>query len=188
MASRDDPRIRLDKAAEIDDILDRRLFTLAVITWRLQELGITPVLVGGGAVQFYTLGGYTTKDIDVVMPTSPKVEDAMSELGFIKRGRYWVREDIDIAIEAPSASLSEGMARVIEVQIDDMLVCILGIEDLIIDRLNAYVHWKSTEDGRWASRLITLGGKDMDWEYIIQRAEEERVSDALNDLAKSAGI
>ncbi|MEN6357724.1 MAG: DUF6036 family nucleotidyltransferase [Armatimonadota bacterium] len=187
MASKNDLKELLNSAAEIDDILDRRLFTLAVITQRLSELGVKPVLVGGGAVQFYTLGGYTTKDIDVVMPTSAHVDDAMAELGFLKRGRYWIREDIDIAIEAPSSSLAEGTARVIEVQVDDMTVCVLGIEDLIIDRLNAFVHWKSTEDGRWASRLIALGRESMDWEYLTRRAEQERVSDALSDLAKDAG-
>jgi hypothetical protein len=112
----------------------------------------------------------------------------MAELGFVKRGRYWVREDIDIVVEAPSSSLSEGMARVIEVHVDDKMVYVLGIEDLIIDRLNAYVHWKSIEDGRWASRLIALGQEDLDWEYLTQRAKQEKVSAALNDLAKDIGI
>jgi predicted nucleotidyltransferase len=179
----EEPKDRLARAAEIDDVLDRRMFALAVVTSRLSEVGVKPVLVGGGAVQFYTLGGYATKDIDVVMPTSEPIEAAMAELGFERQGRYWIREDIDIVIEAPSSSLAEGFSRVVRVQVDDMPVYVLGLEDLIIDRLNAYKHWKSAEDGRWAGRLIALGGDNLDREYLAKRAEEEMVSDALSELS-----
>ncbi|MHB9035137.1 MAG: DUF6036 family nucleotidyltransferase [Armatimonadota bacterium] len=185
MASVEELKQRMTKAVEIEDMLDRRLFTLAVVTQHLSDLGIKPVLVGGGAVQLYTLGGYTTKDLDVIMPSSPRVDQAMAELDFEKQGRYWVRDDIDIAIEAPSSLLTGELDRVTEVRVDDMSIYVIGIEDLIIDRLNAYVHWKSIEDGRWASRLIALGRESLDWEYLTQRAGQEKVSDALIKLSES---
>jgi len=182
MISLEELKNRMAQAAEIDDVLDRRILVLAIITERLAELRIKPILVGGGAVQFYTLGGYSTKDIDIVMPTSAAIDNAMADLGFEKQGRYWISENLDITIEAPSSSLAEGPDRVLKVSIDDMSIFVIGLEDLIIDRLNAYVHWKSAEDGRWAERLISIGKDDIDWEYLTLRADNEKVLEALEEL------
>ena len=46
---------------------------------------------------------------------------------------------------------------------------IIGVEDLLIDRLRAWVHWKSDEDGRWTRRLAQLYAQRMDWRYLRAR-------------------
>lgn len=181
MASTDELKTRLDRAGEIKDPLDRRMWVLAIITQYLAPTGIKPVLVGGGAVEFYTSGGYTTFDIDVIAD-SQALEPVMAELGFTKQGRHWIREDIATAIEAPGASLGSESHRVLEVQIEDMKVFVVGIEDLIIDRLNAFVHWKSKEDGRWAAHLITENQNQIDWDYLNTRAIEEKVDSGLAQI------
>ena len=45
----------------------------------------------------------------------------------------------------------------------------LGVEDLIIDRLRAWIHGTSEEDGRWARRL---------WDGLLRREVERMVKDA----------
>jgi hypothetical protein len=51
-------RARLEKVKNIADPLKRRLFVLAVITAGLEPYHLRPVLIGGGAVEYYTFGGY----------------------------------------------------------------------------------------------------------------------------------
>ncbi len=178
MASNEELKARMDRAGEIGDILERRLWVLAVITEFLRPTGLKPVLVGGSAVAFYTAGGYSTFDVDVVAD-SAILGSAMSELGFVKRGRHWLREELDISIEAPATALVHGPDRLLELEIDDMTAYIVGIEDLIIDRLNACVHWQSAEDGRWARHMMQMHTSGIDWDYVERRASQEGVSEEL---------
>ena len=71
----------------------------------------------------------------------------LKSVGFQKKGRYWVHEGLKMAIEAPASKLAEEEAPVEIVEVGEGLQCtILGIEDLIIDRMNACKHWKSEID------------------------------------------
>ena len=175
---------RLDRAGEIPDPFERQMEALAVITACLSEIGVKPIAVGGVAVAFHTLGGYATRDIDVIMVSSQAVDAAMSGLGFAKEGRHWLRTDIDIAVEAPSSVLHGDMRHTVEVSVGDLSAWVVGAEDLIIDRLNALVHWDSQEDGRWARRLIDIHGDQLDWDYLRQKASEEKVADALAEMER----
>ena len=56
-----------------------------------------------------------------------------------------------------------------------------------IDRLRAWVHWRSDEDGRWARRLADLHRDRIDWRYVRERtaappeeaAALRRIEDAI---------
>ena len=72
---------RLDKAADIGEVLDRRLYSLAVITECLSIYNIIPILVGVAAVEFCTVGGYATKDVDVIVePTQEFASVKINEI------------------------------------------------------------------------------------------------------------
>lgn len=43
-----------------------------------------PVLVGGGAVEFYTGSAIMTGDIDVTTPVQPELEEELQKLGFVR--------------------------------------------------------------------------------------------------------
>jgi hypothetical protein len=65
--------------------------TAALVVW-LQSLfekdGTVPVLVGGAAVELYTLGAYTTGDVDLVGTVTPRVARALMAAGF-ERHRWF---------------------------------------------------------------------------------------------------
>jgi predicted nucleotidyltransferase len=158
----------------------RRLLALGLLADRLREDGIEPVLVGGGALELYTGGGYATVDMDLALPLCPEVDAAFAELGFEKEGRYWVREDLDLLFEAPApAGLPGEDAPRMRVKVEGLEVVVIGIEDLLLDRLRAQVHWKSDEDGRWARRLAALHSDRIDWGYLeakVAESEAERAA------------
>jgi len=182
MAELQDLKKRMDSIGVIEDPLVCRMLALAIVTEALADSGIAPILVGGGAVAFYTLGGYATVDTDVVMPSTPAVDSVMSALGFERSARHWVRADIDVVMEAPASTLHGDAEHVVDVAVDDLHAYVVGVEDLIVDRLNAHVHWASAEDGRWALRLISIHGETLDWDYLRRRADEEKVADALAEM------
>lgn len=167
----------------------KRLLALGILADRLRQDDLEPILVGGAALEFYTAGGYTTKDVDLALPTCPEVDAAFAELGFTKEGRYWYREDLDLLFEAPApGGLPGETAPRTEVEIEGLKVVILGIEDLLMDRLRGGVHWDSEEDRRWARRLALLYSDLLDWSYLRGKAAEiPAEARALAELAREAG-
>ena len=164
-------RRRVDALGGEPDLLRRRLVALGALTARLAPEGLEPILVGGLALELYTDGGYATKDVDLALARTPEVDRAFADLGFEKKGRFWIRPDLDLYFEAPApAGLPGETAPRLELLIDGLRVVVLGVEDLLIDRLRASVHWKSTEDARWSERLVALHRERMDWSYLRSKA------------------
>ena len=164
------PEATLDRLQVEPDPRRRRLIALGLLTRQLTTHDIEPILVGGGALEFYTAGGYATKDMDLALPAAPEVDAAFAGLGFAKEGRYWYHAELDLLFEAPApAGLPGEDAPRTEVEIDGLRVVIIGIEDLLIDRLRAWVHWNSDEDGRWTRRLALLYPDRIDWRYVRER-------------------
>ncbi len=182
---------RLESLRDEADPRRRRLLALGLLTAQLGPLGIEPVLVGGGALEFYTAGGYATHDMDLALPHGPEVDAAFAALGFLKEGRFWYHADLDLVFEAPApAGLPGEDAPRTEVSVDGLRVVILGVEDLLIDRLRAWVHWKSDEDGRWTRRLAHLYVQRLDWSYLRERTratpeEAERLRQIEQEVGRS---
>ena len=152
----------------------RRLLALGLLTRQLAEHDIVPILVGGGALEFYTAGGYATTDMDLALPTCKEVGEAFRALGFEREGRYWHHAELDLLFEAPApAELPGEDAPRTETEIGGLRVVVIGIEDLLINRLRAWVHWRSDEDGRWARRLALLYSDRIDWPYLLERTAKD---------------
>ena len=168
------------------DTLTRNLLFVGLLTREVAKEGIRPVIVGGQAVEFYTAGGYATRDIDLVARDTIGIGRVLERWGFRKAGRYWTREDLGLAVEVPGSVLAGDEGRVTEVEIKGLKVYLIGIEDIIIDRLNAFVHWNSRDDGDWAREMAHLNRADIDWEYLEKRAEAEGVLEPARLLRAKA--
>lgn len=169
-----------------DTSRESRLFNIlhimATITKELSKYGIKPIIVGGTAVEFYTTGGYTTVDIDIVGARHDIIAKVLESCGFIKTiGRHWYNEKYDIAIEIPDNVLDGSIDKVLEVDIDGEKVYIIGIEDIIIDRLCAYKFWDSKDDGMWAKSMLNIHWDEIDFDYLHKAASEKQISDVLNE-------
>lgn len=135
--------------------LERRLAFVARLTTACEERGwLPPVVVGGHAVEFYSAGGYATVDIDVISASEP-LDEILGSWGFEQRGRHWLREDLGLVVKAPGSRLAPGQRdHLTQVRVAAITAYILGLEDIIIDRPAACVHWWSSEnDCRWAQVL-----------------------------------
>ena len=170
-------------SSENDDLY-KKIAIMAVVTKALKELNVKPIIVGGQAVEFYTSGGYTTMDIDMICEVSIlKIDSKLKPLGFIREGKYWTLKDSDIAIEVPSGPLAGSRDKITEVEVEKGLnVYLIGIEDIIIDRLNSYKYWNVESDKEWIIGMIFVNYEDIDWKYLLNRAEKEGTQEKLADF------
>jgi excisionase family DNA binding protein len=171
--------------AGVDEIVERRLRLVSLLTCGVKALGWSaPVVVGGSAVQYYTAGDYGTVDIDLVGASEP-VAQVLGSWGFQREGRHWYDAELKFAVEVPRTQLEQAeREHVFGVRVAGVDAYILGIEDLIIDRLNACVHWSDDESCRWAKVMIVTA-PELDIDYLERRAAEEDVAEQLDEMLAS---
>ncbi len=152
--------------------LKRQLLMVGLLTRLLEEKGKgPPIIIGGCALSYYSREVYFTADIDLAYADREALDAVLKNIGFEKRGRYWVNEELNIAIEAP-ASVLVGEDSPVEVfDLGGGLQCrIIGIEDLVMDRMNACKHWKSEIDCEMVELLVKRYFNELDWAYIEKKA------------------
>ena len=130
-----------------------------------------PVLIGGCALAYYSREVYCTADIDLAYGDRQALDTVLREVGFVTEGRFWVHPDLKIAVEVPVASLVGEDAPPEVVELGDGLECrIIGLEDLLIDKMNACKHGKSALDCDLVELLLLQYGHDIDREYLTMKA------------------
>jgi hypothetical protein len=168
--------------------LKRQLLMVGLITRLLEEQGKKPpVVIGGCALSYYSREVYFTTDIDLAYAEREALDGVLKSIGFQKKGRYWIQESLKMAIEAPASKLAEEEAPVEIVEVGEGLQCtIIGIEDLIIDRMNACKHWGSEIDCEMVELLVNRYYNDLDWPYLERKATkpENDISSELQDIKK----
>lgn len=162
----------LEKIKRTESPLKRQLLVAALITNLLEQKGKSaPIVIGGCALSYYTREVYFTADIDLAYADRDALDAVLKEIGFEKQGRYWVNDEMKMAVEAPASVLPNEDSPVEVVEIADSLSCrIIGIEDLIIDRLNACKYWKSEIDCEMLEIIIKRYAKELDWGYLEKKA------------------
>lgn len=162
----------LEKIKRTESPLKRQLLMVALITNLLEQKGKSaPIVIGGCALSYYTREVYFTADIDLAYSDRDALDAVLKELDFKKQGRYWISEELKMAIEAPASGLPGEDSTVEVVEVADNFYCrIIGIEDLIIDRLNACKYWKSAIDCEMVELLIGRYTKELDWGYLEKKA------------------
>jgi len=180
---------RLDDLPNIKDPVKKRAVFIALLSEEIiKRGGEGPIVVGGEALEIYTQGAYTTGDIDLKTPLKI-TEDVLSEWNFIKRGRTWFNESLDLYVDLLGETLDEGKdaeKRTERVEIEEgAVIRVLSIEDLIIDRLNAFKWWDDKDSKMWVKVMIGIYskiGKDIDKDYLEGRALSEGLQDVLKEI------
>lgn len=151
---------------ESESKFNQMLYTAAILTDVLLQEGIKPIIVVGMSVEIYTLSGYTTQDVDFVLNEYEKASSVLNNLGFKKVGRSWVHPILGVSLEIPSNELTGDYDKVTELVVGEQKVYLIGIEDIILDRLRSALHWKSGVDREWGYRLLLMYLEEVDVDYI----------------------
>ncbi len=177
---------KLSKAEEIERGFQRDLYVMSILTEKLEEKGITPVVIGGAAVEFYTRDWYSTGDIDLAIDKSKRDEfhEVMKEFDFEKEGRMWTREDLNLYVEIPGDINDIDEERLTEVETEAGRAYVIGLEDIIFDRIQAAEHWESKSDREQAVRIGASFYDEIDWDHVRKRCEEELSEEMLDKVLK----
>lgn len=172
---------RLQLLEQEKDPLKKSLLFLGIFTETLKSEGIQPILVGGRALEFYTLGGYATKDIDLVLNGRARADIVLREMGFQKQPgeRHWYHEELDLALEIPGDYLAGSTEKLTVIEIEGLECYVIGVEDLIVDRLAAAKFWGIGADVQWAAKILALNIDDVDADYLGSAAQKADVADFL---------
>jgi hypothetical protein len=150
-----------------------------------------PIVVGGLSVAIYTRNEYTTFDVDLVYPNYNFASRIFDDMGFIKEGRHWYSEELEIAVEIPDDVLAGDMKKIVKLNLSDKkddYIFVIGIEDLLIDRINALAHWRSKEDGEWAERIYQAYKTKIDKDYLLAQAKKNRIKDIIKYLLQNDNL
>ncbi|WP_188054308.1 hypothetical protein [Sphingosinithalassobacter sp. CS137] len=152
-----------------------------------------PVLVGGGAVEFYTGSAVMTGDIDVTSPVQPELEEELQRLGFVrpsgpgKATRGWVHPDLGLGFEVVGSSPMGGTPDPVRIRLinapgADGALRILSLEDMIADRMGQYASGTAPDLLAQARQLADLY-PELDLAYLEQRIRTETLGDhGIEDL------
>lgn len=189
MVDKEDYIEELYKLKEIpEENTERQKIAAGIIADYVKKAyGIDLVVVGGLSVEIYTDGGYMTQDIDYVGVNHEKIMQALVDLGFERVGKDSKNEDLRIYVEVPGSVLDGSEDRVQKVFVNDRYkLSVIGIDDILIDRLRALVSVNEYIQEKWIFRLMQKHFDTIDIAYIKSKltdAEEDKFEEFL-DLFK----
>lgn len=130
---------------KITSKLSRKQFAAAVVK-QLEKHGISCVLVGGACVSIYTNERHQSKDLDFISPYSHEaITKALAEIGFDKKGRYFIHPDAELYVEFPTGPPAIGNQIPIKpegfIKVRDVKILMYSPTQCVMDRLAAWFHW-----------------------------------------------
>lgn len=159
--------------------VERLSLVAAAISEALRQRGMRATLVGGGAIEFHASSIYTTTDIDLVVEggTRDQIDEVLRDLGFVRRGRHWVRDDL--FVEVPGNRMSDPVDVM---QVGDYELRVICREIVLADRIIGFKHWRATIYGAQALAMLTIFGDSLNEPVLRARLREEDAEDALHAL------
>ncbi|QNA84951.1 hypothetical protein G4G27_13815 [Sphingomonas sp. So64.6b] len=164
------------------------LLLLARISEAMARQGLSrPILVGGGAVEYYSGSAIATGDFDLCSTVQPELEAEMQRHGFVGPSgpglstRGWIHPELRLGFEiVGSVPLDGNVDRdhilLIEDVADGQSFAIIAVEDLIADRMGQYASGTARDRLDQARALFRLH-PDVDLDYLERRIRQETFGD-----------
>ncbi len=162
--------------------LKMKMLLLGYVTDRLEKKAQHVVLVGGQAVETYTGGQFLTGDVDITTTDPKTTEEILTSLGFKKESMIWLNKQLGVAIQIVGHILTGSFEKTHTIQTGPYNMKVIGVEDLIIDRLTRAKFWKSPGDLEKAKVLCANFKKQIDEGYLKETAKKRDVEDFLHRL------
>jgi hypothetical protein len=162
----------------------------ATVGAHLASRGIRAVLTGGACVAIHT-GTYVSKDADFVLQsvvTRRALDEALEELGFLRRGSEYVHPVLPFWVEFPPGPLSIGDdLAIVPVELTVGHVATLGLSatDSCRDRLAAFYHWYDRQALTLAVGIARV--QPVDLEVIRRWSTREGKTAEFDEFVRQVG-
>ena len=174
----------LKKIASIENLADKKAYFMSLLTREAEKRNTRPVVVGGSAVDLYTEGIFPSHDIGLIGDRKTIRGILEDTFCFKRSGRHCVNEQIGIYVEVPGDHLAGDRDKITTIKVGNLKLYVIGIEDLIIDRMAACSEWKSDTDCKQAYYLLRYYHSRIDFDYLDKRARDERLLKTLKELCQ----
>jgi hypothetical protein len=146
-----------------------------------------PILVGGGAVEYYSGSAMMTGDIDLVSPIQSEVEAEMQRHGFVKPSgpqmltRGWIHPGLGLGFEIVGSAPLDGHVDATHIMLinnvfDGASFAVIAVEDLIADRMGQFASGAAPDMRAQARELLALH-PSADLDYLERRVRFETAGD-----------
>jgi hypothetical protein len=165
--------------------LQKTALFLAFLSQEIMNMdpGKDLTVVGGLAVELYTQGDYSTKDIDVLAPKE-SLFNILKEWDFVvlPDNRTWYSPDLDIRVEwvgrgmVNDDPLAQEHREVISIG-QGLKITVISREDIILDRLTCAKWQNRPDDLNWAALILAIADfdeKPIDRNYLLSRSREKQ--------------
>lgn len=170
------PKSFISKVRKEPNELRKKMLLLGYVTSQLERKKQSMFLVGGQAVETYTAGQFPTGDIDVTTSDSTTTQKVLKSLGFKEIGMIWLNKKLGIAFHIVGYFAPE---KPWTIRVGPYKVRIVGVEELILDRLSAAKFWNIPADYEKAKVLYDNFKKQIALNYLKENAKKKRVEDLL---------
>ena len=149
----------------------------ALVCSHLEGRGIRVVLSGGGCVAIYASDRYGSMDLDFIdrlHTTRRQLKQALAEIGFTEKNRYFTHPDTEYFLEFPSGPLAVGnepVAVIEELHLETGTLRLLSPTDCVKDRLAAFYHWNDRQCLQQA--VWVAQERDVDWNEVERWSRQE---------------
>jgi hypothetical protein len=166
--------------------LNQKMLVLGYLTDQLEKKKQHVYLVGGQAVETYTAGQFTTGDVDITTSDSKATEKVLVNLGFEQIGMIWLNKRVGMAVQIVGLFPNANLEKASTILAGPYKVRIIGVEDLIVDRLAHVKFFNVSGDLEKAKVLYTVFKNRIDEEYLRKTAKKRRIEDLLDKIADFA--
>jgi len=171
--------------------VDRKLTleeVAALVCATLDRHGVSVVLSGGSVVSIYASDEYVSFDLDFVRTgLAAKVDAAMQELGFEKKGRHWTHPRTDYWVEflaGPVAVGDEVVTEFADRKTPHGVLRLLAPTECVMDRLVNYFHNGDLECLDQAVVVAQRERKQVDLERIEAWSRGERAHEKFQEFKR----
>jgi len=125
-------------------------FAIVISDYLIKD-GIEVVLSGGACVTIYTKNKFMSYDLDLVLISFDKQNEArklLTEVGFYEEDRYFKHNDTEFFIDFIPPPLSVGqepVKEISEIKKKGRVLKLLSPTDCVKDRLAAFYHWNDRQ-------------------------------------------
>jgi hypothetical protein len=167
----------------------------ALICDSLKKEGLRATLSGGACAEIYSNNAYVTGDLDFVVnflwPENDKIiQQVMTTLGFIKKGRIYINESVAYSVEFPPGPLSIGeeyMIKPVEMKLKTGNLSLLSPTDSAKDRLTGYFYGNDKQCLEQAVMICQMNKVEMKNinEWAKHEGQTEKFKEFLKRLSKN---
>ena len=146
-------------------------------------------VVGGMVVESYTQGSYMTRDIDFASALlREQIAPRIEPLGFERLpSGSWIHPRLRVVLDFPGRLDPEEMSRLVTVDLGGgVSIRILSLEDILLDRLQAAVHWGDLASEEWVRHMLAAHADRIDWRLLATMAQAAGCADLLARLKAEA--